>query len=109
LCISLDGVGDVEMARGNLDEAFAAFAESLGILCGLSDPVRPESLHDLSLSLNSVGRVEMERENIGEARKCFEESFRVLTGLERDGKLLRAWRDDLAWVKQQLARFGCAA
>ncbi len=58
----------------------------------------------MSVSLNNVGQVELARGNLDEARKCFEESLSVLTGLERDGMLLPAWRNDIAWVKDQLAR-----
>jgi hypothetical protein len=42
--VSLNNVGGVEMARGNLDAASAAYAEMLRILRGLSDPQQPETL-----------------------------------------------------------------
>ena len=102
--ISLDNVGGVEMARGNLDAASAAYGESLRIRRGLSDPQQPQTLRDVSVSLNNVGGVEKARGKHGEARKNFEESLRILTNLQRDGKLFPQWRNDITWVKQQLAR-----
>jgi hypothetical protein len=102
--VSLDRVGGVEMARGNLDAASAAYGESLRICRGLSDPQQPQTLRDVSISLNNFGWVEEAREKHGEARKDFEESLRILTNLQRDGKLFPQWRNDIAWVKQQLAR-----
>jgi tetratricopeptide (TPR) repeat protein len=102
--VSLNNVGGVEMARGNLDAASAAYGESLRIRRGLWDPQQPQTLRDVSVSLNNVGGVEMARGKHGEARKNFEESLRVLTNLQRDGKLFPQWRNDIAWVKQQLVR-----
>jgi tetratricopeptide (TPR) repeat protein len=91
------------MARGNLDAASAAYGESLRIRRGLSDPQQPQTLRDVSISLNNVGGVEKARGKHGEARKNFEESLRILTNLQRDGKLFPQWRNDIAWVRQQLA------
>jgi tetratricopeptide (TPR) repeat protein len=102
--VSLDNVGGVEMARGNLDAASAAYGEMLRICRGLSDPQQPQTLCDVSVSLLNVGGVEMARGKHGKARKNFEESLRILTNLERDGKLFPQWRNDITWVKQQLAR-----
>jgi len=56
--ISLDNVGGVEKARGNLDAASAAYGESLRIRRGLSDPQQPQTLRDVSVSLERVGWVE---------------------------------------------------
>jgi tetratricopeptide (TPR) repeat protein len=102
--VSLNNVGGVEMTRGSLDAASAAYGESLRIRRGLSDPQQPQTLRDVSVSLNNVGGVEMARGKRGEARKNFEESLRILTNLQRDGKLFPQWRNDITWVKQQLAR-----
>ena len=46
------------------------------------------------------------RGKLDEARKHFEESLSILTGLQRDGKLLPAWSDDLARIKDRLDRLG---
>jgi hypothetical protein len=51
LSVSLDRLGQSEMARGRLDAASNAYSESLSIRRGLSDPHQPHSLRDLSLSL----------------------------------------------------------
>ncbi|MBN2575288.1 MAG: DUF4062 domain-containing protein, partial [Deltaproteobacteria bacterium] len=71
--VSLNHVGQVEMARGNLDGASAAYSETLGILRGLSDPHQPESLRDVSVSLNHVGQVEMARGNLDGAFAAWSE------------------------------------
>ena len=104
--VSLDNVGEVELARGNLEGASAAYAECLTIARGLSDAARPESLRDVSVSLDNIGQVEIMRGKLDEARKHFEESLSILTGLQRDGKLLPAWSDDLARIKDRLDRLG---
>ena len=79
--VSLNNLGDVKMARGNLDAASAAYAESLKILRGLSDPHQPQSLRDVSISLNNLGQVETARGNLDAASAAFAESLTISRGL----------------------------
>ena len=65
LSISLDRVGDVRRAAGELASATVAYEESLALRRRLVDAYgeTPRSLRDLSISLDKVGDV---RREIGE-------------------------------------------
>lgn len=71
-----------------------------------ASPSHSGLLRDVSVSLNNVGRVELARGNLDGASAAYAVSLSVLTGLQRDGKLLPEWRNDIAWVKDRLGRLG---
>jgi hypothetical protein len=81
VAISLDNVGGVEIARGNLDAASAAYGESLSIARGLSDPQQLQTLRDVSVSLERVGGVEIARGNLDAASAAYGESLSIARGL----------------------------
>ena len=85
LSISLNRVGDVARALGNLTDAQRAYGESLQISRQLRDRLgdSPEVLRDLSVSLNRVGDVARESGDRTNAREAFEEALLLLQRLTR--------------------------
>ncbi len=81
LSVSLDNVGRVELACGNLDSAAAAYAEMLTLARGLADPASPESLRVVTVSLDNVGKVELARGNLDAAAVVFAESLAFRRGV----------------------------
>ena len=102
--ISLDNVGDVERALGDVTGARGRYAQSLRVrerlvvLPGES----PEALRDWSVSLNNVGDVERALGDVTGARGRFEQSLRVrerLVVLTGDSpEALRDWSISLIKV-----------
>jgi tetratricopeptide (TPR) repeat protein len=75
--VSLNRVGNIARRRGNLEEAEAAYRESLEIDRKIREATgdTPEALHDVSVSLNKVGSVALQRGNLKEAETAFKESL----------------------------------
>ncbi len=76
LSVSLDKVGDATRARGRLEEAERAYAESLAVRRVLRQRLgdTPEVLRDLSVSLNKVGDAARARGRLEEAERAYAES-----------------------------------
>ena len=75
---SLNKVGDIERARGDLDGALLKYEESLVIRRRLAEELgTPESLRDVSVSLNRVGGIEQARGNLDGALSKYEESLAI--------------------------------
>ena len=76
--ISLERVGDIEQAEGNLDTARVLFAESLDISRKLAELLNtPQSLRCVSMSLLRVGDIEQAEGNLEGARILFAEGLDV--------------------------------
>jgi tetratricopeptide (TPR) repeat protein len=89
-------LGDLELAARHLEEARAAFAESLQIRRQLREASgdTPQALRDLSVSLNNIGDVEQALNRHQEARAAFAESLQIDRQLrEASGDTPQALRD----------------
>ena len=96
LSSSLNSVGDVARARGDLDTAESAFAESLELARRLVERTGETSkaLRDLSVSLDRVGDVARARGDLDAAESAFAESLELDRRLvERTGETSKALRD----------------
>ncbi|MBM4100622.1 MAG: hypothetical protein FJ260_11870, partial [Planctomycetes bacterium] len=68
LGIALSRVGDIELSRGQVDEAYAKFLEYLTISHQLAQQIgNPQSLRDLGIALNRVAAIEFSRGQVDEA------------------------------------------
>jgi tetratricopeptide (TPR) repeat protein len=86
LSVSLERVGDVQRARGELQAASASFEESLALARQLRQLLgdTPESLRDISVSLNFVGDVQRARGELQAASASYEESLALARQLLSD-------------------------
>jgi tetratricopeptide (TPR) repeat protein len=111
LSVSLQRVGDVESARGNLDAALSAFQESVGIFRELVrlHPDQPEFGNDLSVSLGRVALVFERQNDKAAAANYYDEALSILFRLDRDSRLLLAWRSNIAFARAGLDRCEVAA
>ena len=96
LSVSLERVGDVRRASGDVAAAAAAYEESLGLSRRLAERYgeTPESLRDLSLSLDRVGDVRRASGDVAAAAAAYEESLGLSRRLvERYGETPESLRD----------------
>ncbi|MEW5928825.1 MAG: tetratricopeptide repeat protein, partial [Gemmatimonadota bacterium] len=106
--LALDRVGDVAVARGQWEEADAAYRESLEIAHRLLESLgeTPQALRDVSVSLDRVGNVAVERGQLEEADAAYRESLEIARRLlESVGETPQAVRD----VSLSLDRVGDVA
>ena len=77
LSISLDNVAGIQQQRGQLDEALAAYTESLTLRRRIRTTYgdTPESLRDLSISLDKVAGIQQRRGQLDEALAAYTESL----------------------------------
>ncbi|MEQ1717048.1 MAG: tetratricopeptide repeat protein, partial [Hyphomicrobium sp.] len=77
--IALNYAGKVEYALGRLEEARAAYAESLELRRRLRQTLgdAPQTLRDLSVSLDNVGGVDKDLGRLEEARAAYAESLEL--------------------------------
>src|SRR5262245_50148641 len=80
IAVGLSGVGDVQVAQGNLTEALKSYREGLAIMERLAkgDPTNMGRQHDLSWLYGKVGDVQMAQENLTEALKSFRDSLAIM-------------------------------
>ena len=104
LSVSLEKLGDVEVAAGNLQEARLLFARALELAEELAkaDSHSAQAQRDLSVSLEKLGKVEIEARNLQGARPFFARSLRIREALAKaDPHSIQA-RRDLAVSLQKL-------
>jgi tetratricopeptide (TPR) repeat protein len=79
LSIGLEKVGDLGLARRDLDGALRAYEESLSISRRLFAfyPVHPGRARDLSIGLSKVGNAQLARHDIDGAAKSYEEALAI--------------------------------
>ena len=96
LSASLNLLGDVARARGDLDAAERTFAESLELHRRLVERTggTPEALRDLSVSLEKIGDAARARGDLNAAERTFAESLELRRRLvERTGGTPETLRD----------------
>ena len=75
---SLNLIGELEKAEGNLGNARNIFAEDLEIIRKIADQLNtPKSYRDVSISLIKIGNIEVARLNLDCARKLFSDSLEI--------------------------------
>jgi tetratricopeptide (TPR) repeat protein len=103
--IALHYSGDVDKELGRLEEARAAYAESLELRRRLREALgdAPQTLRDLSVSLDNVGGVDKELGRLEEARAAYAESREIRTRLAKTFPDVPQYRKDLAFVEKRIA------
>jgi hypothetical protein len=102
--IALDYSGQVDEALGRLEEARAAYAESLELRRRLREAVgdAPQTLRDLSVSLNKVGGVDKALGRLEEARAAYAESLELSRRLAKNFPDVPQYRKDLATMEARI-------
>lgn len=97
-------IGDVRIARGNLDEATAPLERSLALAGALleREPDAPERLFELGQSHFWVGFVHWRRRNLNAALEHFEHYFEVSDRLVRMAPDNGAWQLELAMANSNI-------
>ena len=93
---SLNNIGEVAMARNQLDAAHDAYTRSLDIARRLAeaDPGNAQAQRDWSVSLNNIGRVAMARNQLDAAHDAYTRSLDIARRLaEADPGNAQAQRD----------------
>ncbi|MGZ8136942.1 MAG: tetratricopeptide repeat protein [Methylococcaceae bacterium] len=105
--IALDFSGDLNAALGRLEDARAAYRESLALRCQLREALgdAPQTLRDLSVSLNKVGNVETALGRLEDARAFYEESRTLSAKLVQAFPNTPQYCQDLIRVEKRLAAF----
>ncbi|MFT4186993.1 MAG: tetratricopeptide repeat protein [Aeromicrobium sp.] len=98
LTVSLDKVGDVAAARGDLRTAQNLYTESLGIRRALItvDASNTTWQRDLTASLCKVGDVAKARDDLQTAQNLYTESLNIMRALTAADPDNTDWRRDLA-------------
>ncbi len=97
LAVSLNNVGDIATAQGELDSAHDAYQESLDTMRELvtRDPTNTTRLHDLARSLLNVGDVTRARGDLDTAHTTFQESLNTMRDLVTRDPTNTQWLRDL--------------
>ena len=102
LSVSLNNVGDIDRARGNLDNAHTAYTRSLTLRERLATQLNtPEALRDLSVSLDNVGDIDRARGNLDNAHTAYTRSLTLAERLATQLNTPQALRD-LAYTTSRL-------
>lgn len=98
LGVTIDRLGGLARAQGNLSDAEQLFRESLTIAQRLakSDPANGEWQRELSVTLNKLGELAAWRGDLLEVQRLFSESLRIRHRLVESDPGNRFWRGDLA-------------
>ncbi|MBA3560785.1 MAG: hypothetical protein H0W30_19585, partial [Gemmatimonadaceae bacterium] len=96
--VILDEIGDVQRARGHLDDALGSFQASLAIAEKLAahDPANTEWQRDLSISHEKIGDVQRAREHLDDALGSFQASLAIREKLAADDPANTEWQRDLS-------------
>jgi tetratricopeptide (TPR) repeat protein len=97
LSVSLNKLGELATAQGNLPEAQRLFGEDLRIAQRLaeSDPANAEWQRDLSVSLNKLGELAVAQGNLPEAQRLFGEALLIRQRLAESDPANAQWQRDL--------------
>jgi tetratricopeptide (TPR) repeat protein len=92
------GLGDIAVARGDLNAALAAYGEARSEMDRLatSDPGNAGWQRDLSMSYNSVGDVQVARGDLKAALKSYSDSLAIISRLATSDPGNAGWQRDLS-------------
>ncbi len=92
------GIGDVQVAQGNLPEALESYRASMFIARGLSEsgPQNADWQRDLSVSHNKIGDVQVAQSNLPEALESYRASMFIRVGLSESDPQNADWQRDLS-------------
>ena len=94
----LDGVGDVLVAQGKLDEALKAYRDGLAIgeRLAAADRSNTQWQRDLSVSYDKVGDVLVAQGKLDEALKAYRDSLAIAERLAAADRSNTQWQRDLS-------------
>jgi tetratricopeptide (TPR) repeat protein len=96
LAISLDNLGNIRLARGDLDGAENYFARSRKILEVLANETHTvEARRNLSVSLEKLGDIRLNQRNLDGAEDYFARSLEIAEALANETHTVESY-DDLA-------------
>jgi tetratricopeptide (TPR) repeat protein len=93
-------IGDISMVRGDLESAYSAYNESLGIaskMFPLSVTRKPQWQHVLSETENKVGDVLVAKGDIARARAAYQKGLDIAQLQGSSGANANLLESDLAW------------
>ena len=95
---ALQGLGDIRLARGNLQEALLTYQQAADDADRLAkaDPDNAGWQRDLSVSYNKVGDVLVAQGNLPEALKSFRDSLAIADRLAKADPDNAGWQRDLS-------------
>ena len=98
LSVSLNKIGDVETARGDLAAALRSYRQSFEIFERLAaaDPDNTGWQRDLSVSLNKIGDVETAQGDLAAALRSYRQSFEIAERLAAADPDNTGWQRDLS-------------
>jgi tetratricopeptide (TPR) repeat protein len=99
------GLGDVQVAQGNLPDALKSFRDGLAIRDRLaqSDPGNAGWQRDLSVSYDRVGDVQVAQGNLPDALKSFRDGLAIADRLAQSDPGNAGWQRDLSVSHAKLA------
>ncbi|MGO9233381.1 MAG: tetratricopeptide repeat protein [Methylocella sp.] len=92
------GLGDIALARGDLNAALAAYDEARSEMARLakSDPGNADWQRDLSASYNKLGNVQVAQGNLAGALKSYYDSLAIRDRLTKSDPSNAEWQRDLS-------------
>ena len=98
LSVSFNKIGDVQVARGDLDAALRAYRDSLAIREKLAaqDPGNAGWQRDLSVSFNKIGDVQVARGDLDAALRAYRDSLAIPEKLAAQDPGNAGWQRDLS-------------
>ena len=111
LSVSLEKLGDLAVAQGDLAGALRSFSESKTIRERLaaSDPANAAWQRDLSVSLEKLGGLAVAQGDLAGALRSFSESKTIAERLAASDPANAAWQRDLIVSYQKLAKVAAKA